>query len=234
MTAEDDMKNHVAGVLAETWNIRRTKTVPEAADIALKGGAVQMPVTILFTDLVQSSLIVDELRRTTAAKVYKAFLSTAARLVNANGGQVAAYDGDRLMGVFSGERPNTMAAKTAMQISYCVSDVIRPRLKAQFPDVAAAGLDIQHVTGIDNGEVFVVRAGVRGDNDLVWIGRAPNLAARLSEVRNCGTSVLSGDVYDNMNDEAKLNNGQNFWQQRTYRYLDREVRIYCTDMRWRI
>jgi hypothetical protein len=56
--------------------------------------------------------------------------------------------------------------------------------------LAAEGIIAAKVKGpsrfeipLENPKAIVFRAGQRNDNDLVWIGRAPNFAAELSSIR---------------------------------------------------
>lgn len=57
----------------------------------------------------------------------------------------------------------------------------------------------------------------RGLNDLVWVGQAPNVAAKLSTIREAPyTTYITKAVYDRMRDEVKLSNGENMWEPRTW------------------
>jgi hypothetical protein len=50
--------------------------------------------------------------------------------------------------------------------------------------------------------------GIRNSNDLVWVGRAPNIAAKLSSFREAGfASYITADVFAKLNDSAKFFNG---------------------------
>lgn len=57
---------------------------------------------------------------------------------------------------------------------------------------------LKHRTGIDIGPALVVRAGVRGHNDLVSIGFTPNVAAKLSDYKGGGPTVITNDVWDKL------------------------------------
>lgn len=61
---------------------------------------------------------------------------------------------------------------------------------------------------------MVVRAGVRDDNDLVFIGSAPNLAAKLSEIRNSPYhSYVPHTVFRMLNEKAKTSTqGRPMWE----------------------
>jgi hypothetical protein len=64
----------------------------------------------------------------------------------------------------------------------------------------------------------VVRAGIRNNNDLIWIGRAPNVAAKLSGLRETDyRSYISGTVYDALAPEGKTStNGKSMWEERKW------------------
>ena len=52
------------------------------------------------------------------------------------------------------------------------------------------------------------------DNDLVWVGRAANYAAKLCNLREgYYTSWITGNVFMNMNDAVKLSNGTAMWEE---------------------
>jgi class 3 adenylate cyclase len=68
------------------------------------------------------------------------------------------------------------------------------------------GFVLKHVVGIDRSDLHAARIGVREDNDIVWVGRAANYAAKL-----CALSEkpiwITGEVYNAMLDSVKYANG---------------------------
>jgi class 3 adenylate cyclase len=139
--------------------------------------------------MADSTKLVDSETPQFAAEIYRCYLVCAARIVKANDGSITAYDGDRIMAVFIGDTKNTNAAKTALQINAAVIDIINPPISNQYPQ---STYRLSHVIGIDTMPfvlLFVARIGVRNDNDLVWVGRAANYAAKLSSI-NEGNTVF--------------------------------------------
>jgi class 3 adenylate cyclase len=54
---------------------------------------------------------------------------------------------------------------------------------------------------------------VRGGNDIVWVGRAANYAAKLCDLRTDGVRTwITNAVYDSLADEAKFAAGTNMWK----------------------
>jgi class 3 adenylate cyclase len=152
-----------------------------------------------------------------AAEVYKAYLLGTSRLIKAAGGEIRSFDGDRVMGIFIGNFKNTSAAKAALKINYFFTKVLEPAFLAFYERLNASPFKFAQSVGIDTGEIRVARAGVRNDNDLIWVGRAPNIAAKLSSIREEGYSTyITEAAYNKLHDSAKLFNGQQMWERRSW------------------
>lgn len=50
--------------------------------------------------------------------------------------------------------------------------------------------------GVDTSDILVARVGVRGDNDLVWVGRAANYAAKLCAMNKGYQTYITASVYN--------------------------------------
>jgi class 3 adenylate cyclase len=216
MSLADDLKNDVEAIFAARWDTRQGHHVPETEQLRLGNDAVLLSATVLYADLASSTALVDSLSAHRAAEIYKAFLACAAKVIRANGGVITAYDGDRIMAVFIGDHKNTNAANTALKINHARSQIVVPAMRAQYPDMS--NVDLSHGVGVDTSNLFVARTGVRGANDLVWVGSAANWAAKLSDIREGNyCSFITAAVYDRMNDLAKLSSdGQRMWEARTW------------------
>ena len=78
-------------------------------------------------------------------------------------------------------------------------------IKQAFPD---ATYTVRHAVGIDASDLFVARTGIRGSNDLVWVGRAANVAAKMCGLRHGGNFVyITKEVLDKLNDSVKYSSG---------------------------
>jgi adenylate cyclase len=211
MAIKEDITSEISSVISTPWNVTDGTAVPDTTDIALQGGGRKLDVVMLYTDLAQSTALVTYDRRM-AAKVFKAFLGMSTRLIRHNGGYIRSFDGDRVMGVFVGGTKNTDAVRTALQVKWAFDEILVPKFQAQYDKLKDGSLVLGYSTGIASGEVLVVRAGIRGSNDLLWVGRAANIAAKLSDIRYQNyRSFITETVYKNMKDETKVSNGKNMW-----------------------
>lgn len=135
----------------------------------------------------------------------------------------------RVMATFIGDSKNSSAADCALKIHYAVEKIVRPVAEARLPSLAKHGYRLSHCVGIASGTALVVRGGVRGTNDLVSIGRAPNVAAKLSEIRNARyRSVVTEDVFRRMRSTTKYggNPRQLMWTRDTYNVGGQTSSIY--------
>jgi class 3 adenylate cyclase len=190
----------------------------------------QQPSSTLTFD--QSTALVEDKKWWFAAEIYKSFLYATARLINAEGGTITSYDGDRIMGIFIGKAPCNDATRCGLKINYAVKNIVQAELDAHYRD-RSNGYKVKHVVGIDVSEIRAARTGVRGDNDIVWVGNAANLAAKLSALSSDWPTRITKAVYDKLNDEQKYSNGKPMWTSRTWTAHNSDP-IYASTWTWRI
>ncbi len=208
-----DITKEVEEIFKTKWETRDGTTIPEPEDVKLGNEAVKIEGTVLYADLADSTQLVNNFKPWFAAEIYKAYLISACRIIRDNGGEITAFDGDRVMAVYTGNRKNTSAATSALQINHIVLKVINPKLTAAYPNT---NYTIRQAVGIDTGNLFIARTGIRGSNDLVWVGRAANFAAKLCSLREgYYTSYITKDVFSMLNESAKVfgDPKQNMWEE---------------------
>jgi adenylate cyclase len=199
----DELEADVASLVRETWRTRVGQVVPEAGDLTLGNDRVTMDAVLLYADLADSTELALK-DQEVAAEVFKAYLRGVTKIIKKNGGDVRSFDGDRVMGVFLGDTKHTSAATCGLQINWFFREVLTLKFKS-FYVKTLNGIPLNQTVGIDRSTIHVVRAGVRVDNDLIWVGRAPNIAAKLSSLRDGNyNTFISKVVYDSMLDSAKL------------------------------
>lgn len=231
MGLKADLEAEVKTTFASQWETQTTTSVPAPEDLRLNANHAKdlEAATVLYADLDGSTNMVDTFTWTFSAEVYKTYLRCAAQIIKSEEGVVTAYDGDRIMAVFTGDYKNTRAVRCALKINYAVCEIVRPALKQQYP---SKEFTLRHVVGVDTSQLRTARIGVHGDNDLVWIGRAANHAAKLTGLSEKATWI-SKTVYDNMNDDVKYSKGTNMWEMRYWAPMG-NVPIYCSTYWWSI
>lgn len=230
MALQDDLKSKVETIFKMQWAEDIKTVVAEPKDIQLGNHAgYYESTTVLYADLSGSTAMVDNKTWQFSAEVYKTYLACAAIIIKAEGGVITAYDGDRIMAVFLGKYKNTSAVKAAMKIHSVIIEIINPALKNQYPN---EGFVVGHSIGIDTSPLRAARIGVRNDNDLVWIGRAANYAAKLM-TEDGDYLWITEDVYKKCNEEVKVSEGVAMWQKRLWTAMN-NMPVYNSNWRYKV
>jgi len=230
MSLGDDLKSEVKKIFSGQWTTRDGEKVPDSDDLKLGNDAVKLNATVLYADLSESTKLVDAHKAHFAAEIYKTYLHCAAKIIASEDGVITAYDGDRIMAVYIGNSKNTSAARSSLKINYTVKNIVNPALKAQYPDKTYM---IKQVVGIDTSDLMVARTGIRGSNDLVWVGRAANYAAKLTELSSDYPTWITVDVYNTLNESLKMTSGKPMWEAMRWTAMN-NLSIYRSTWWWPI
>jgi len=197
-----EIESEIVQILKTNWKRRKGQKVPEAEDVQLGNDAVEIEGTVLYADLKDSTGLVLGYKDWFAAEVYKCYLRVACEIIRNNGGTISAFDGDRVMAVFIGDSKNSNAAICALQINYIVRNIINKKVKEHYKDTS---YELEQAVGIDTSSLFIARTGVRGANDLVWVGRAANYAAKLCNLREGNYhTYITEEVFNRLDEKSKF------------------------------
>ncbi len=133
------------------------------------------------------------------------------------------------MAVFIGDSKNTAAVRAALKINWAVTNIINPGIAQQY---SSKSYRVKQVIGIDTSKLMVARTGIRGSNDLVWVGRAANYAAKLCN-KKMSPTYITKEVYDMLNETAKFSNGVNMWTSEYWSEMGYKT-IYRSSYSWSI
>jgi class 3 adenylate cyclase len=230
MSFTEELAEVVDDIFKTQWKTRDGDAVPEAEDVRLGNDAVLLDGTVLYADLADSTKLVNNFPNWYAAEIYKSYLVCACKIIRNNGGEITAFDGDRVMAVYIGNSKNTAAVRSALQLAYVVQDVINPKLEANYQNT---NYRVTQSVGIDTSKLFVAKTGIRGANDLVWVGRAANYAAKLATLREPGySSFVTADVFESMHESVKFGGPHNqlMWESRVWAKIN--IGLYRSTWRW--
>lgn len=233
MAFSGDLTEECDKIFRSPWSKSQGQKVPEPEDLPLGNHAVELiPATVLYADLDGSTNMVDTKSWQIAAEVYKTYLLCATRVIRSCGGAITSFDGDRVMGIFIGGSQSSTAAQCSLKINYAVQKIFNPRFKQQYSHLA---FEVVHVVGIDRSEVRATRTGIRGNNDIVWVGRAPNYAAKLTSAGTNFRTWITEEVYDKLNESSKYGGSQkqNMWTARYWTSMNNKT-VYGSNWTWNV
>jgi len=230
MSLKDELEKKVKSIFSEVWTTRNGQVVPSTDDLKLSNDAVELDGVVLYADMSESTKLVDKKKKPFAAEIYKTYLHCAAKIIRSEGGEITAYDGDRIMAVFIGDSKNTCAGRAALKINFARLEIVNPAIKNQYKE---SNYQVKHTIGVDSSKLFIARTGIRGSNDLVWVGRAANHAAKLCGLSNDYPTRITAAVYDSLHEDVKFSSdGRPMWEKVTWNDMDRT--IYRSTWWWKV
>ena len=122
-------------------------------------------------------------------------------------------------------------SSTTIDVEGASGNIINPAIRKQYPDKP---YELKHTVGVDASSLFVARTGVRGANDLVWVGRAANHAAKLCGLSSDWPTWITKTVYDSLMQSVKVSGtGKDMWEARVWTSMNNRD-IYRSSWQWRI
>jgi class 3 adenylate cyclase len=114
------------------------------------------------------------------------------------------------MGVFVAGNHADSAAKAAFMLRAAKDEVVLPVLRKKW-SVDESSWKFNYGAGLDSSSITVIKAGVRGDNDLIWLGSCANHAARLSSRRTPGYATYATDRFVSVTSYKRNTDGTATW-----------------------
>lgn len=233
MAIKEDLENKINSHFKESYEVCETTIVPDTDYSKLTFGnkGLTAELAFLYIDIRKSSELHTTYGFANAARIYQSFHDISVRIANYFDGNIRSFDGDRIMAIFSGKSKCTNAVKSAMKIRWAVDHLLSTHLKTP----------IKIGCGIDFGKVLIIKVGKGRDNnnkDIVWVGKASNYAAHLSD-NGKNSIIISERTYDRMGPTVKWKNAddkkENMW---TYKKLTlkngKEIKVLESSWSWGI
>jgi class 3 adenylate cyclase len=228
MSLKDELNAAAKNTFTFAWEETEGRVVPAPENVGLGNKAILLKKAVVFyADLNGSTNMVDEKKWEFSAEIYKSFLHCAAKIVRSESGDITAYDGDRIMAIFVGDAKCDRAVRSALKLKWAVTNIIMPQMKGYY----STDFTIEHNVGIDISDLRAARTGVRGSNDLVWVGRAANHAAKLTELSSDYPTRITKEVYDGLSQNLRVNSNKLMWENRTWTAMNNRE-IYRSRWGW--
>jgi class 3 adenylate cyclase len=146
------------------------------------------PLTVVFCDLIGSTALGARLDAEDFRDIIAAYHARVAETVTRHGGFVAKFMGDGVLVYFGYPLAREDDAARAVAAALALVEAVRTLR----PSVIAEPLRIR--AGIASGEAIVDLIGTGAAQEHAVVGAAPNLAARLQELAEPESVVISADI----------------------------------------
>jgi class 3 adenylate cyclase/predicted ATPase len=150
--------------------------------------AERRQLTVLFCDLVDSTVLASQLDPEDWREVVRAYQSTCAAVIQRYDGHIAQYLGDGLLVYFGYPRAHEDDAQRAVRAGLGMVEAIG-QLNTRLARERGVSLAVR--LGIHTGLVVVGEIGGGANQEQLALGETPNLAARLQGIAAPNTLVIS-------------------------------------------
>jgi class 3 adenylate cyclase/tetratricopeptide (TPR) repeat protein len=161
---------------------------PSTLAPAYPAAAERRQLTVLCCDLVDSTALASQLDPEDYREVVRAYQARCADVVQRYDGYIAQYRGEGLLVYFGYPRAHEDDAQRAVRAGLEILDALAP-LRTRLAEDQAVWLAVH--LGIHTGLAVIGAIGTRGRQDVLALGDAPIVAARLQDVAAPDTVVVS-------------------------------------------
>jgi class 3 adenylate cyclase/predicted ATPase len=150
-------------------------------------------LTVLFSDLVGSTALAERLDPEELHEVLRAYQQVGAAVIERNEGMVAQIQGDGIVAYFGYPRTHEDEAQRAVRAALALVDgmqELNARLRLE------NGVELAVRIALHTGLVVIGEFGVAGRHEQMAMGGAPNVAARLQQLAEPNSVVISAATYE--------------------------------------
>lgn len=183
---------------SDNKNFEERDKIPSRNNLTFNNG-YYVNVSAIFVDMRDSSSLTNSHKRSTLAKIYRAFTSEVVAILNGSKNCVEInIVGDCVSGIFETHYQEDI--NELIDISARINSIIKilnyKLEKKEFPKIKVG-------IGIDYGRSLMIKSGFKGNeiNDVVWMGDVVNNASKLSDKANNGNIYpvfISESIYTNL------------------------------------
>lgn len=230
------IENKVNSVLKEAFIQYDVTAIPDIENtsetrLTLGNTGLLGEFVFLYVDMRGSSSFTDQHRLQTISKIYKAYHHCMVECIKEFDGKVRSFDGDRVLGVFGGNRKINSSIECAMKMTGCRYDILQPKIKATFSNP-----NFSLGIGISTGTAMVSKAGVgydKNNRDLIWLGDPPNLGAKLSDVAESPFTIyICEKTFAKISDSNRYTTRDgvkiDMWVKDQFKFKNNTIDIYKT------
>jgi class 3 adenylate cyclase/predicted ATPase len=180
------------------WTGDAATTVPQSPEVAPPPSHLPPPdaerrqLTVLFCDLVDSTVLASQLDPEDLREVVRAYQAICAEVIQHFDGTIAQYLGDGLLVYFGYPVAHEDEARRAVHAGLGMLEALKQLNQRLEQD---RGITLGARLGIHTGLVVVGEMGGQGRQEQLALGEVPNVAARLQGVASPNTMVISAATH---------------------------------------
>lgn len=246
--SKQTLEAKIDGFLDNAMTIETTTSVPVLSNpkptLNWTDG-LKFHAAILYIDLRWSTKLFSTHYDNVIAKILMSYYKWITLIVQDFWWEIRSFNGDSLLVFFYWNTKDAInsATKCGMKISYFIKYILNPKLENKWYTA------IDFWIWIDHDEILTVKVGTTAsggaDNkDLIWISKAVNLSAKISDFGSSPNNIwISSKIHTNLSDETRYHSTvDQFWNTKNVDMWDYQYKningeyysVYKTSYYWSI
>lgn len=245
--SKESLNNDISSILDNRFifNNEKISTIPQLDDnkpTLYWNDWLSFCAAILMIDIRGSTKIFNSHNDNVIAKILMSYHKWVTKIAKDFGGKIRSFNWDSVLIFFEWNTKGAIneAVRCAMKISYFIKYILNPKLTSKWYT------NIDFWIWLDHDDILSVKVWIQWEwnRDLVWISKAVNLSAKLSDLWKAPYNIfISNKIYINLFDDTKYhNNKDNFWNTQKldmweYQYININwelKNLYKTNYHWGI
>ena len=174
---------------------------PQIQEMKL-GEAKKFKLAVLHIDINGFKKLVQGLSQEQYLRLVSSFLTEMTQIVDDLNGMIDRYVGDQVTALFGiDHKCEKCGPEDSLKCALNMMTVIKYCLNPYFESIGLPPISCS--IGIDFGDIWIAKVGIRGINQLTLVGNAVNIAAQLVEIANNGHILLGENTYDAISHDDK-------------------------------
>lgn len=197
------------------------QVIPEPSSLAL-GEAREFELAIAHIDIDNFKGLSSSMKMKGLARFLSIYLTEMTYIVKEFGGDVESYSGDRVTALFGAGKGKAQAIEDCLNCGLTMLTVIQYVLN---PYLARISLpSFRCAVGMEFGETWIERVGIKGENQLTLVGYPVNVASQLQELAKPSQILLAHGFYSGLS-EGEKKHCQKMEPDKTWNWTYGEPRI---------
>ncbi len=171
------------------------RVIPQVGDLLL-GEARKFGLVVMHVDMNNFKRLSGGLSNEQKLRLLNIYLSELTHIIKDYDGSVEKYVGDGITSMFGAGKDKKQAVSDAIGCALTILTEIKYVINKYLEEI-----DLPIFTcsiGMDYGNIWVARTGVKGMNQLTLVGNTASIAKQLEELSGHHQIFLGGDVYSGL------------------------------------
>ena len=174
--------------------------IPKLEDLNL-GEAREFDLAIMHIDIDNFKGVSGNMKMRGIARFLSIYLTEMTYLVKEFGGDIESYTGDRVTALFGANQDRATACQNCLDCGLAMVTVIQYVFG---PYLTNMGLPAFKCTiGMEFGETWIERVGIRGENQLTLVGHPVSIASQLQELAGPNHILLAHSFFSSLSAEEQ-------------------------------